>query len=429
MWRHGALKEDLMSSEVRLSLPVLSSNRNVVGHRPQLQRNRLLKLGEETICSLGDDISRIPYATRSIMRHLSTRHTEVSQWKSQISESIGKVDREITVVEQVKDFAEGCLQEKQVYSQLMSDCVSISNSLGSVGQRQDRVITELKKEEQLTNEIREMLQRNICILLEKRGSLKAIRAQLLADFRDKGEAIKLTTKCIVHDVNTLSSRLPATQYRPKYVSYNDWLSHCRELRRAADNLINNSSSFRGNMRFTLANLKNSLERQRRSTVDAQRKKINDLTRVQDALIWERQQIRDEISDLTTDVHKVACQIQNCDSKLQRATQRLDILHQRPRRELCLDQPLFSLTLEKDDLEKMAAGLCPILKRSQRELEVAHRHLTILEEKLAKNVRIIEVEQKCQKLHQSFLPALDTSVILANKPRFSTGRSSAFSYLQ
>lgn len=54
---------------------------------------------------------------------------------------------------------------------------------------------------------------------------------------------------------------------------------------------------------------------------------------------------------------------------------------------------------------------------------------ILEDKLAKNVSHMEVEQRCQKLHQSFLPALNTSVILTNKPRFSPDSSSLLSYLQ
>lgn len=49
------------------------------------------------------------------------------------------------------------------------------------------------------------------------------------------------------------------------------------------------------------------------------------------------QIRDEISDVTKDIQKVAGQIGNCDSKLHQATHRLDILNQRPGRELCLDQ--------------------------------------------------------------------------------------------
>ncbi|XP_044026711.1 tektin-4-like isoform X2 [Siniperca chuatsi] len=365
------------------------------------------------------------------MRHLSSRHTEVSQWQAQIFASIKRVDQEITAVELVKDTAECCLQEKQLYSHLMSDCVALSNSLSSAVLRQDHVFIELKKEEQLTIEIRELLQKQICILLDKLSSLKEIRTQLLADFQDKGEAIKLTTKCITHDLNTPSSRLPAGQYKPNHVNYDKWLSHCKNLKLTADNLIKDSSSFRRNLCFTLANLKNAQERQHCSTNDALRKKINKLNRVQDTLIWERQRIREEISDQTKDIEKVVGQIRNCDSKLHRATHCLDILNQRPRHELCLDQPYISLTLEKYDLTKMAAGLCPILKRSQQDLELTHRRLMILEDKLAKNARTLEVEQKCENLHRSFLPALNTTVVLANKPRLctATGHSSTHSNLQ
>lgn len=49
------------------------------------------------------------------------------------------------------------------------------------------------------------------------------------------------------------------------------------------------------------------------------------------------QIREEISDVTQDIQKVVGQIRNCDSKLHQATFCLDILSQRPRHELCLDQ--------------------------------------------------------------------------------------------
>ncbi|XP_054462525.1 uncharacterized protein LOC129097643 [Anoplopoma fimbria] len=429
MWHRHALKEDQLRSEVRFSLPVLSTNKTLLSSRPQLQSNRLLKLGDEIICNLGEDISRIPSATRCTMRHLGSRHTEVSQWQAQISESIGQVDLEITAVEQVKDTAERCLQERQLYSQLVSDCVATSFSLSSAVQRPDRVLTELKKEEQLTNETRELLQKQICILLEKLRSLTMIRTQLLADFQDKREAIKLTTRCIIHPLNTPSSQLPAGQYKPNYVSYDQWLSHCKDLRLTAANLIKDSSCFRRNLRFTLVNLKNAQERQRHSSDDALRKKINELSRVKDTLIWERQRMRDEMSDQTKDIQKVVGQIRNCDCKLHQATQRLDILHQRPRHELCLDQPLFSLTLEKHDLANMAAGLHPILKRSQQDLELTHRRLMILEDKMAKNAHTLEVEQKCKKLHQSFLPAVDASVVFANKPKLRAGHSSAYSYLQ
>ncbi|XP_034747513.1 tektin-B1-like isoform X1 [Etheostoma cragini] len=429
MSQRRAPKEDQLRSDVRFTLPVLSTNKSLLSCFPQLGSNKGLKLGEESICTLGDNISRIPSAARSTMRHLNTRHTEVSQWQAQIFGSIGQVDREISALEQMKDTAERCLQEKQLYSQLMSDSVAIGNSLSSAAQRQDHVLIELKKEEQLTNEIRELLQKQICILLDKLSSLKQIRTQLLADFQDKTEAIKLTTKCITYNLNTPCSRLPAGQYKPNHVSYDKWLSHCKDLSSTADNLIKDSTSFRGNLRFTLVNLKNAQERQRRSTSDALRKKVNELSRVQDTLIWERQRTRDEFSDLTKDIEKLVGQIRNCDSKLHQVTHRLDILNQRPRHELCLDQPYFSFTLEKHDLTKMAAGLRPILKRSQQDLELTHRRLMILEDNLAKNAYALEVERKCQNLHQSFLPSLDTIVVLANRPRLCTGNHRVPSYLQ
>lgn len=64
--------------------------------------------------------------------------------------------------------------------------------------------------------------------------------------------------------------------------------------------------------------------------------------------------------------------------------------------------------------------------SRRDLKVARRRLKVLEDKLITNAHNLNVEQKCQNLHQSFLPALDTTVVLANK---ATGRSSPRAYLQ
>ncbi|XP_039977799.1 uncharacterized protein LOC120786420 [Xiphias gladius] len=368
----------------RLTLPALSNNKGLLTGRPQLPGNTVLKLDEAIACTLGEGVSR------------------------------------------VKDTAECRLHEKQLYSQLISDCLVLNTSLSRDVLAQDHILIHLKKEEQLTNETRELLQKQIRILLDKLSSLKEVRTQLLADFQDKGQAIEVTTKCIKHRVNPPSSRLPAAQYKPDLVSYDKWLSHCRELRLMAGNLIKDSSTFRGNLRFTLANMKIAQERQRRSTTDSLRREINELSKVQNKMMWERKQMKDEISDLTKDIQKLTGQIWNCDSKLHQATQRLDILNQRPGREHCLDQPYISLTLEKHDLAKMVAGLNPVLKRSQRDLKVARRRLKVLEDKLVTNAHNLNVEQKCQNLHQSFLPALDTTVVLAKK---ATGRSSPRAYLQ
>uniref|UniRef100_A0A8C4IZV1 Tektin n=1 Tax=Dicentrarchus labrax TaxID=13489 RepID=A0A8C4IZV1_DICLA len=367
----------------------------------------LVALDDEIVCALGHDLSQIPSATRSTMRNLTSRHKEVSQWQAQISETIGQVDREIIALEQVKSTADSFLEEKLSYGQLMAECVE-NKKLNTGVLAQDPVLIELKKEVQLTNEITVLLQKQIIILLDKLSSLKEIYAQLLADYQDKGEANKLSTKCITLDINSAGPQLPVSEHKPS-LSRDNWTSRCKDIKRTADNLVKDSCSFRGNLRFTLARLKNAHECQHRNTDGAMQKKINEMSKVQERLRWERQNIMYEIKDLTNDTQKVAGQIRNCDSKLHQTNHCLDILNHRPRQELCVDQPFTSLTLEKNDLTKMSSGLRPTLQRCHQDMGPMHHRLSTLEDKMATNAHALDVEQKCHNLHQSFLPLYNPNV--------------------
>lgn len=60
----------------------------------------------------------------------------------------------------------------------------------------------------------------------------------------------------------------------------------------------------------------------------------------------------------------------------------------------------------------------------QNLELQHKHLMIVEEKLSKNAHILGVEQKCQSLLQTFQPAHDTVVVLANKAKLHKTTSSS-----
>lgn len=399
--------------------------------RPQFYRAQVLKLDEESACVLSHDVSRIPSVTRGTMRHLTSRHEEVSQWQAQISEIMGQVDREVIAMEQVKSTAESFLEEKLLYGQLMSECVEVKNSPNTGILVRDPVLIELRKEVQLTKEITEVLQKQICILVGKLSSLKEIHTQLLVDYQDKSEAIKLTTQCIIHDVSSPTSQLPADQYKPHYVDYDKWQSHCKNLKLTADSLVTDASTFRNNLSFILAKLKNAHKCQRHNTEGAMRRKINEMHKVQRGLCWERQRINDEIKDLTKETQKVVAQIRNCDAKLHQTTHHLDILNLRPRRELCLDLPHFSLTLSKNDLTKMASGLLPRLQCCQHDMEPINRQLSSLEDRLATNAEALEVEQRCQNLYQSFLPLHNTTVVIPSKPRFcrGLGSSSPLAFIQ
>ncbi|MEQ2197142.1 hypothetical protein XENOCAPTIV_023990 [Xenoophorus captivus] len=416
MWKNHAEEDNLQKSGNKLTLPALSDSKSLPFNRAQPQRDQALKMDDLFYSMWGSNISQVPLAIHNTMGHLKSRHIEVSHWQAYIFEAIQQVEREIACLEQMKEMAERCLQERRLYSQLMRDCVALSSGLCSAGLRQDQVFIKLKKEEQLSNESGEVLQKKILILLDKLSSLKTIHSQLLMDFQDKVEAIKLTSRCITFDEETPCSRLLPAPVKSMHVSYEEWLSHCQSLKLTADNLVKDSSSWRGNLQFLLANQKNSHERQRCSTGESLRRKIHDLTKINDKLNMERQSINHEISDLTKSAQRLANYIHNCECRLHQTTHLLDFLNQRPRFELCLDHPHNYLTLERHDLAAMVAGLQLVLQRSQQNLGMARRHLAFVEDKLARNAQTLEVVQRCQNFHQSFRLAVDTAVVLSNKPR-------------
>lgn len=383
-----------------------------------------MELNEQLACTFDHDASRIPSAVRSTMTHLTSRHEEVSQWQAQISEIIGQVDQEITALEQLKSTTESFTEEKRLYGQLMSECVEVKNSLNTGVQEQDPVFMELRKEVQLTNEITEVLQKQMCILVGKLSSLKEGHTQLLEDYWDKSEAIKLTTKCIIHDVSCPISHLSPDQCKPNRMAYDKWQTNCKDLKLTADSLMTESSTFRENLSFTLANFKNAHECQHRNTDRAMRRKINELRKVQEGLHWQRQQIIDRIQDLTKVTKSVAGQIRNCDSQLHHTTYCLDMLNQRPGCELCQDRPYLSFTLAKNDLTKMASGLSPELQRCQHDMGPINRQLSIVEDRLAATDEALRVEQKCQTMHQSFLNLHYKTVVIPSKPRFCWGLKSS-----
>ncbi|XP_074543403.1 tektin-2-like [Halichoeres trimaculatus] len=403
MWQGCAHTEE----QLRFSLPALPTNRNLLACGPQ--RSQVLKSDGGRACSLHEEISQLPFASRSTEMHLSSRQMEVSHWQAQISESISRVDMEVFALEMLRSTAEGVLQENQQYSHFLSDCVALSVTVSSANLRLDRIVNQLEKEEQLTSENRCMLEKQICVLLDKMSSLKHIRTQLLADYRDKGDAIKISTKCILYDLNTPCYRIHIDQPNQNHVSHDRWLSHCKNLKQSAENLVQVSSYSRSNLNVSLINLKNNQKHLRCRTEDTLRKAINGLIKMQETLTWERQQVNNQILDLTKDIQSLMVQIRSCNHRLHHITHRLGILNQRPKLELCLDQPHYCLTHEKQDLSEAAKNLLPLLKRSQQDLELSRRHLVIVENKLAKITQALEVEKKLQKLHQSFYPGLNMSV--------------------
>ncbi|XP_038160010.1 uncharacterized protein LOC119795848 [Cyprinodon tularosa] len=279
MRKSHAEQDSHQKSGCKLTLPALYDDKRLLLQRQQFKRDKMLNRDELYLTLQGVDISKVNGAYSNTMGHLKSRHMEISYWQALIKESIHLVDSEIAYVEQMKEMVEHCLHERKVYSQLMGRCVALSRCLGSASLNHDQVFVQLKKEERLAMENREVLKKQAVIILNK--------LRLKKDFQDKLEALKVTTRCITFEMTTQCSGLTAGPLKPTHVSYEQWLSQCQHLKMMADKLVRDSTNCREKLQFLLLNLNGSSERQHCRTGESLRRKIHDLTVIGDRLNMEK----------------------------------------------------------------------------------------------------------------------------------------------
>lgn len=361
----------------------------------------MLNLSQELACSLD---SSLPSDVRSTMRQLASRHHELGQRQSLTSVGISQVEREIDALEQLKVSIESQLEERQTYALFIAECVQFKEDFEQFVQ--DDVYVELKKEQQLTNEMISALQNHIRLLLSQTNGLQVVYSQLQLDYKDKGEAIKLTAKCITHDNSQQNQQKQLSKW---HVGYNEWLSDCKKLQNTANTLLDKSAALRGNVKLTMASLKNVFERQRSNTNKAMRKRIHDMKKTEEQMHWYKQKALDEIEELKKSSQKVATEMINCKSRKFQNSNKLDTLNRRQRFELCLDEAHNSLMLQKCDLDLITSELERMLRRGHGNIEDVRRRLPAIDEKIKAQGRALQMEQKCQDMYHSILPLHRTSV--------------------
>ncbi|CAL1584673.1 unnamed protein product [Knipowitschia caucasica] len=372
-----------------------------------------------------NDISQIPAVIHHTKAHLGLRHTELCQWRSKIEECASKVQQETCQIVQMIDRAESCLAQQQLYSGLLEDCVSLCNSITVDQVKQHATAAEIRKEQALGTETRDSLQKQILALKDKLNSLKNVHCHLLSDHQDKTDAIRLTSKCI-----TIISTAPAippsaVKNQPGQVSYDHWLNHCNQLRMWAEKQVQEASSFRANMRFTLSHFKVAHDCRRQQVDAALRKSVHNLKKEEINLLWERDNLQKEIANRKKSVQNISNQMQNCYTKLHQASHCLNLLNYRPGKELCMDQPFVSLTHEKGDLTNLAIGIRPFLNRSQQNLELTKCHLRTVEDKLAKTTHALDIMYRCQNRRHSLQPQHLTTAVMINRPWAGMALGSSF----
>ncbi|KAM6959188.1 tektin-2-like [Aplochiton taeniatus] len=418
MWRPHSLKPAFLKPSVHYTQPDWYGNNSLITDRSGLQRISASKINQDLSSSREDAFTQIRWATRSTKNHLDCRAKELSLWKTQSAESIVKVDQEICALEQIKATAERCLQEKVQHRHILGECVLIRDGRMAADLVHDHVEAELKKEVELTEEFKELIQKKIYVVLDKLGRMRELRTQLMEDHQDKGKAIAINTQCQAFN---LQSPNVGYRYEPVYivngtVSYTDWLSHCKSLKLLAEKHVLDCSYFRGNLQYILAKLMNSLDSQRCVTDSYLRRRIHEMTKAKIALDWEIQQVKDTVVELVDEMHKVQKQILTSGTETQLAHTRLDLLKQRPSFELCMDQTNIGLLLENKNLRKNTFGLQKKFLLSQKTLENLQKNLSTLRDCMIAKTHALDLDLKCQEVRRRLLSLRGTAVVVVHSPQ-------------
>ncbi|XP_072530567.1 tektin-2-like [Salminus brasiliensis] len=326
---------------------------------------------------------------------------------------------------QVKEFAEMCLQEKALYRQVLSECLTLRDGRLPGELVQDHVETELSSEVQLCEDTKLLIQQKITEVLDQLRTLKEMRSELLSDQRDKDTAIDVTSLCLALDIQSPSV---GYRYQPSSITkgtltYEQWISHCQNLKESAEKAVLDSSYFRSNLQHKFSELFNALDAQRSATDFSFRWKLDELRRAKESLEWEKQQVKDLVTELQAEMQKVESQILSSGSEEQLAQTRMDILAQRLNHELCLDQPTTGLQQEAQHLYRNTFSLKKKLLLSQKTLEIMYRNLFKLEEGVTEKTRSIEIDEKCQEVRQQ-LHVLGRMPMILVDPADSHGSSTS-----
>ncbi|KAK7893184.1 hypothetical protein WMY93_022336 [Mugilogobius chulae] len=364
----------------------------------------IMNVMDEIACALDVDLSALPSDIRGTSRQLASRHVELGKWQSQTALSISRVEREIDALEKLKHDIEELLEERQTYAKFITECVKFKEDFEQFS-RED-VYSELRSEQQLINEIISTLRNHLFLLHGQIDSLKDIHKHLVTDFEDKSHAIKLTANCITH---SNPQQCPKNGSKKWHITYDEWKTECGKLQNTSDSLVAKSSDLRGNVQFTLTNIKNACARQRANTSKTMRKRIHDLKKKEVQMRWKLQQAVSEMEDLTKTAQKVLAQIRNCEARRNENASNLDALNQRERNELCLDQAHNSLTLEKCDLNQIVTGLERMKRHVYAKMEVARSRIPVLQRELDAQLSAVQAELKCQDIYLNILPVHEASV--------------------
>ncbi|XP_014774180.1 tektin-2 isoform X2 [Octopus bimaculoides] len=279
---------------------------------------------------------------------LGDRVDQIRKWKEILEKVLQDLDEEIGDLSVSKDLAEQQLEDMNLATDVNVENLTLREGHYGIDLTEDDPELELRKETQVINGIKALLQQRISESFEQLVRLQEARQQVQADFQDKNIAMDIDI-----DQYNLSHKSPNISFKPD------------PLR------VPKGST-------------TPCEWEEFSHYNAQRAEA---------------ELEEEIAELENDIRELNLAIANKRGPMKLAQTRLENRTCRPSVELCRDAPQYGLTDEVKQLEATIAALEEKLKQSQHSLDSLQKNLHTVNDELDRKNNSLMLDKRCMDVRE------------------------------
>jgi len=328
---------------------------------------------------------------------LDDRINDINEWNKVITRTIADTEEEINTLEDKKAEAESCLQDKNLNTDVVIECLMLRESRQGIDVVRDPVEAELEKENEIIEKVKKAIQCRIDEANEQVSLLREARLQLSNDKRDKTDAKAIDDHCLqlTNASAGLSYKPNSTRVHPASTTPQSWNQFSQYNKDRATTEIRSSTTLREATDDTMLGAKNELEAQRIATEYAYRKRIHEFEMQEKELTWQRERTLDEIAEMERDIRNLEQAIRDKEGPSKLAQTRLETRTYRRNVELCRDEPQHGLTAEVHQLDAT-------VKTLKEKLAQAHHARYALYQNLHRVEADIELKRHSLKLDRKSL---------------------------
>jgi len=345
--------------------------------------------------------NRTAWGIKDTDTRLDSRINDIEQWRQTLKKTLDDIDEEIAKLTNDKDEAERALEAKALPLDVATECLTLRDGRRKIDIVDDEANSELKKEVEVIEGIKEALQAKVDSALEQLCLLQEARQQLARDLQDKTEAKQIDTYCKDLSIDSPDICLQPNPTRtPKgSVTPQTWQDFSQYNTDRANAEMRSSTHLREAINSTIRQTDNDLDTQRKATEFALRKRLHEMEQAKDKDEWEKLNTEKEIAKQEKNIRDLERAIADKQNPLMLAMTQLENRTYRPNVELCRDNAQYGLVGQVNEIKDSIKNLEKKLQDSHNIRDANEKHLYRINQDLAIKNNSKDLDNKCMSTRQ------------------------------